>query len=145
MSATGSGARPRIRLRIIVALACIDAVLCGLWLATAPPAEEPATRQKVEAGIARTVDTTLARHGLTGTMRHRWTPQIAGRSAVRIAERVQVGRDFPSVMFNKELSDGLRPFGAHVVATERSRESIVTYHIVRGGVTLRSVVCVPAP
>jgi hypothetical protein len=142
---SAGGARKRVRLRVIIALACVDAVLCGLWLLTAPPPEEPADRRKAEAGISRAVDTTLARHGVTGKDRRRWTPQVAGTPAVRIAERVQVAQGFPGLEFNKELSDRLRPFGAHVVATERTKESTVTYHIVRGGVTLRSLVCVVTP
>jgi hypothetical protein len=126
-------------------MACADALLCGVWLATAPPPEQPADRRKAEAEIARAVDTVLARHGVTPKERHRWAPQVGGTAAPRIAERVQVAPNFPSVGFNKELSDRVRPFGAHVVATERTRESTVTYHIVRGGVTLRSVMCAVTP
>jgi hypothetical protein len=87
----------------------------------------------------------LAQNGVIPKDRHRWGVQVSGARAVRVAERVKVPMAFPSVLFNKELSDKIRPYGAHVVATERLKESTVTFHVVRAGVTLRSISCVLTP
>jgi hypothetical protein len=120
-------------------------VLAVAWVTSGPPPEQPADRKMAEAEIVRAVDTVLARSGVTPKERRRWAVQVSGAQAVRVAERVKVPMSFPSVLFNKDLSDRIRPYGAHVVATERLKESTVTFHVVRAGVTLRSISCVLTP
>jgi hypothetical protein len=64
----------------------------------------------------------------------------AGKPVGRIEERVQVRAGFLSLLFHHQLHHRVSAFGAHVVATEKTREDAVTMHIVKNGVTLESVV-----
>ena len=53
--------------------------------------------------------------------------------------------DFASVEFNHKLSQQILPFGARVAATERSKENVVTMHVVNDGVIIRTIVVCHAP
>jgi hypothetical protein len=128
---------------MIAGLAVVDVFLFTLWLQAGSPSREPPdSRRSAESGISSVLDSAFARYGIPSGDRRKWKPPSGGSPIRRIAERVLVGPDFPSVTFNQDLSQRLLPYGAHVVATERARESTVTYHIVRRGVTLRSISCV---
>jgi hypothetical protein len=95
------------------------------------PSEEP--------GIRAAIDTTLSRFGIDRESVHTWRVQVPGMKSGRVESRVIVPPAFASLAFNHELNNHLAQYGAHVVATERSREQSVTMHIVKDGVTVRSM------
>jgi hypothetical protein len=92
-----------------------------------------------EAAIEGVVDTLFARYGITGRDVRSWRILARDKRPLRMEQRILVGRDFPSLWFNYELQTMLSPLGAGVIATERSKDNIVTMHIVRQGRTIRSM------
>ena len=127
------------RLALAAALAA-GALVLSLARTAAPrvppavPAGDAAGR---EAGAA--VDSLLGRFGVgRETIRTRGA-KAGGEPTGRIEERIPVPPGFRSLEFNHALARRLAPLGMSVVATERSKDDAVTMHIVRGGVTIRSL------
>jgi hypothetical protein len=140
---SGSTIPGAVRTRLIIAaiLALGAAVLTGMDTLKG-------SRQKVESGakkeaaveaIEGVVDTLLSQYGFVKTDVRTWYATPGGARTGRKVQRVVIGQGFLSILFNHELDARVAPFGAHVVATEHSREEIVTMHIVRGGATIRSI------
>ena len=126
---------------LLIVLLAAAVVLAGL-LAGGSHAQQPAP---APGEIARAVEQALAaqREGVSGG--RTWTVRIPGTTLTRTEKRVSVPREFDSIEFNHTLSKHLAPLGAHVVATERSKEATVTMHIVAGGETVYSVSFVTDP
>jgi len=141
-------AGPPLRLRILIAAVL---ALCGLgltatdYLTTEGGSRDTAQNRAAEAGIAASVDTMFVRYGIAMSDLKTWRATAGGRPTGRIEQRVSVGPRFLSVEFNHELNLRLGPLGAHVVATEKTRDNIVTMHIVRDGTTVRSIAFVTDP
>jgi hypothetical protein len=139
-----------LKIRLIVAgvlAACAVALSAGENIAgrMAPREETPAAQQAAEARIAATVDTLFARYGIPKDEVKSWRPKLGGAVLPRVESRVNVSPSFLSVNFNHDLNLRLAGTGAHVVGTERSKDHIVTMHIIRGGMTIRSIGFVTDP
>jgi hypothetical protein len=136
-----------LRRRLVIAAGL---ALCALALTAAgkiaggnPRPETPAARRAAEAGLVRAIDSLCPLYGIDRGLIRTWKATAAGEPTGRIEEKIPVGAGFRSLEFNHALSSGIAPFGAGVVATERSKENSVTMHIVFGGVTVRSLSFVP--
>jgi hypothetical protein len=79
------------------------------------------------------------RYGISRSSVRTWNVLSADRKPLRVVQQIRVSREFPSLIFNDQLQRLLEPVEARVFATERSRENIVTMHIVHHGQTLRSL------
>lgn len=111
--------------------------------ARAQGAGGPDSRPVLEqADVQAAIDTLLRRHGIPESSVRTWRVLTPDRHPLRVEQRIGVPRDFLSLVFNNELNLRLRVHGAHIVATERSRESTVTMHVVRKGRTIRSIMFV---
>ena len=136
-----------LRRRLVIASGL---ALCALALTAAgritagnSRAESPGARRAAEGVIVRTVDSLFTLYGIDRAQIRTWKATAAGEPTGRIEEKIPVGAGFRSLEFNHALACGIAPFGAGVVATERSKENSVTMHIVCGGVTVRSLSFVP--
>ncbi len=136
-----------LRRHIIIA-SCL--ALCALLLSAAgmitggnPDRETPAARRAAEAGIAAAIDSISPRFGVDARLIRRWKATAAGEPTGRIEEKIPAPPGFRSLELNHALARAIAPLGARVVATERSKENSVTMHVVRGGVTIRSLLFVP--
>ena len=92
-----------------------------------------------QAAFQEAIDTLLIRHGIARSSVRTWRVLSIDKKPIRLEQRVAVPREFRSLVFNAELKERLGPLGAHVVATERTREQTVTVHIVHRGMTVRSI------
>lgn len=139
---------PPLRRRLLIASAL---ALCAILLTAAGPitggngpSETPASRKAAEAGIAAAIDSLFPPYAIDARLVRSWKATAAGEPTGRIEEKIPVDPGFRSLEFNHALALRIAPFGAGVVATERTKESSVTMHVVRGGTTIRSLWFVPA-
>ncbi len=100
---------------------------------------------KDAAGIQEVVDTLLLRYGVDRAQVKTWRVTTPDKIPVRIEQKIPVQSDFLSLVFNHDLNGRLAPYGAHVIATERTKENTITMHIVRSGRTIRSMAFVLQP
>jgi len=138
---------PGLRRRLVIAsglaLCALALTAAALMTAGNARAESPGARRAAGAGIARTIDSLYTIYGIDRGLVRTWKATAAGEPTGRIEEKIPVGPGFRSLEFNHALASGIAPFGAEVVATERSKENSVTMHIVCGGMTVRSLSFVP--
>jgi hypothetical protein len=135
----------RRRLAIACVLALCAILLTGAGLITAGRVfpETPAGRRSAEAGIAAAIDSLCHLYAIDARLVRTWKASAAGEPTGRIEEKIPVDPGFRTLEFNHALAVRIAPFGAGVVATERSKENSVTMHVVRGGATIRSLWFVP--
>ena len=136
-----------MRMAVIAILAVIVVALVVVgWIS---PGEEsiPAALndQQALAGIGRQLDSLLVGYGINPSSVAVWRAGVAGKNFTRVVQRVFVPSEFVGFRFNHDLARALEPLHARVVGTERARESILTLHIVRNGVTVRSISFEPKP
>ncbi len=138
---------PPLRKRLVIAsgLALCAIVLTAAGLVTRGnvPAGTPGGRRGAEAGIAAAIDSLCPLYSIDARLIRSWKATAAGEPTGRIEEKIPVDPGFRSLEFNHALAARIAPFGAFVVATERSKENSVTMHIVCGGTTIRSLWFVP--
>jgi hypothetical protein len=96
-------------------------------------------------GINAAVDDVLARYKIPPNAVTTWRVLTPDKKLLRLEQRIVVPHEFPSVECNSTLSERILPFGARVAATERSREDVVTMHIVSHGVIIRTISFVMRP
>jgi len=118
--------------------ALVLALLGAGALRNSPPRRE-ASLHDVQRGITATLDTLLVRYGIEPSTVRTWRLPVPGTGRFRVEQRVLVPPSFISLNFNHDFNAALLPLGAHVVATERTREDLVTMHVVLYGRTWRSV------
>lgn len=133
----------RLVVASVLALCAILLTAAGLMTGGRGPSESPAGRKAAEAGIARAIDSLCPLYAIDARRIRSWKATAAGEPTGRIEEKISVDPGFRSLEFNHELAARIAPFGAGVVATERSKENSVTMHVVRGGATIRSLWFVP--
>jgi hypothetical protein len=92
------------------------------------------------AAIAEGVDTLLDRYGVDRSLIRTRRILSPAQKPVRIEQQIAVVREFPTLLANDQLQELLAPAGARVLGTERTREGIVTLHVVTGGFTTRSLI-----
>jgi len=129
------------RLGLAAALGC-GALVLSIALTSARRAPRPAGSDAGGA-CAAIVDSLLGRYGVDRDGIRTWAAKAGGEPTGRIEEHIPVPASFRSLEFNHALARRLAPLGMSVVATERSRDNAVTMHIVRGGVTIRSLAFAP--
>ena len=71
--------------------------------------------------------------------------RIEGNDVIRQERHVSVPPDFVSLEFNRTLGRVMERYGAHVIATERSREGKVLLHILSRGTIVRTLVLTYEP
>jgi len=142
-------APPPLRRRLIIACSL---ALCALLLSGAGRVaggsfrtEAPGARHAADEGVSRAIDSLCPLYGIDARLIRSWKATAAGEPTGRTEARITVPSGFRSLEFNHALALSIAPFGAWVVATERSKENSVTMHVVRGGVTVRSLSFVPEP
>lgn len=89
--------------------------------------------------INSAIDALLGRYDIEPKAITTWRVMTPDRKFLRLEQRVVVPHSFASVEFNHKLSQRVLPFGARVAATERSRENVVTMHVVNDGVVIRTI------
>ncbi|HEX7574074.1 MAG TPA: hypothetical protein VF514_13360 [Bacteroidota bacterium] len=136
-----------LRRRLVIAsglaLCTILLTAAGLITGGRVSSETPAARKAAEAGIAAAIDSLCPLYAIDVRLIRSWKATAAGEPTGRIEEKIPVDPGFRSLEFNHALALRIAPFGAGVVATERSKENSVTMHVVRGGATIRSLWFVP--
>jgi hypothetical protein len=126
-------------------VACALVVLAGiLFLLEGSPGEyrEPARVAEARPALAalnEAVDTLLARYRIDRGWVKTWRVQTPDRKFLRVERRVFVPPDFISLNFNHDLSRAVQDFGATAVATERTKENIVTIHIKKDRTIIQSI------
>ena len=135
--------RGRIMIAFALALCAILLTAAGLIMRGSVPSETPGGRRAAEAGIAAAIDSLCPLYAIDARGIRSWKTTAGGKPTGRIEEKIPVDPGFRSLEFNHALAVRIAPFGAGVVATERSKENSVTMHIVRGGATIRSLWFVP--
>jgi hypothetical protein len=138
-----SGVRPvTVRLAAALVMTVAAALLLFLDVQSPPRAQSRSASFSPAAsgGIQAAVDSMLRRYGISRSAVRTWNVLSREKKVVRVAQQIEVSRDFPSLVFNDQLQRMLEPVEAHVVATERLKDNSVTMHIVCGGRTVRSLV-----
>jgi hypothetical protein len=129
------------RIAVVIVLALVAVILYALD--THPAALMARGRERpspsLNEGIQAAVDSMFNRYGISRSSVRTWNVLSADRKPLRVVQQIRVSREFPSLIFNDQLQRLLEPVEARVFATERSRENIVTMHIVHHGQTLRSL------
>jgi hypothetical protein len=134
-----------LRMRVVIA----GLLLAGavMLFAANRAAEKSAVRRmaasSTNAGISRridaAIDTVLRRYGIPRERVTTWRLHATGTGFSRMERRVIVPPEFISLDFNLALSRELDQYNARVIATERTKESTVSIHIVVDGKTTQSV------
>jgi hypothetical protein len=136
--------RRRLMIASGLALAALVLTVVGLVGPSAFRSAEPeSARRAAESGIAASIDSLCPAFGIDAGRIRSWKATAAGAPTGRIEEKIPVPEGFRSLEFNHALALRISAFGAGVVATERTKENTVTMHVVRGGVTIRSLSFVP--
>jgi hypothetical protein len=68
-----------------------------------------------------------------------WNVLTPNRKFVRTERRIYVPPEFVSIDFNHDLSHELLPYDLQVVATERTKESTVSMHVMHAGMVVESI------
>ncbi len=137
------GGKPpgNVRLGIVVVLTVMAVLLylldtrSGETVVRGVGQASPSTRDGVQA----IVDSLLTQYGIPRSSVRTWNILSVDKRPIRVAQQIEVPRAFPSLIFNAQLQRLLEPIEAHVFATERSSDNIVTMHIVWRGQTVRSL------
>jgi hypothetical protein len=95
--------------------------------------------------ISAAVDALLGTYAIDPRTVTSWKVLTPDKKFLRLEQRVVVPHDFPSVEFNHKLTQKILPFGARVAATERSKENVVTMHVMNDGVIIRTIVFAMRP
>jgi len=101
-----------------------------------------AAARPVLVEIDARVDSLLDRHDIKQEWRKSWTVTNPAKKFIRKERRIFVPARFVSLDFNHELSRELSGLHARLVATERTRESTVTMHILVDETIIESLVFV---
>ncbi len=123
-----------------LALLAIGLMVADRLRAGDSPAVNDFAAAHADAGqINAVVDTMLQRYAVDLRAITTWKVQTPDKKLLRMEQRVVVPHEFPSVKFNYELNQQLLPLAARIAATERSKENVVTMHVVSHGVIIRSM------
>jgi hypothetical protein len=138
MNGQGRFRRETRKLRVLVALGLLALIL--FLVDRVLPGPDPWILPPEVAGrIRNAIDTVFTRHGIDPSGVRTWNAQGQNGRLPRVEQRAKVPPGFPSLLVNHELARLLEPVGGHIVAIERTKDNTVTMHIVRQGVTIRSI------
>lgn len=85
------------------------------------------------------VDTLLERYRIEDRWIKSWSVFTPARKFIREERRIYVPPRFISLDFNHDLSDMLSQYDVRVVATERTKESTVSMHVINDGMIIESL------
>jgi hypothetical protein len=88
------------------------------------------------------IDTLLTRYQIENRWVKSWNVLTPDRKFIRSERRVYVPPRFISLDFNHDLSRELAKYDARVIATERTKESTVSMHVVVDGMIVETIVFV---
>lgn len=131
----------RGKFRTVLLLGGGAVLLAGLFFVTGAPESlrgtppGPATL----AAISAAVDTLLHEYGVNPSLIRTRRILSPEKKPIRVEQRIPVPREFPTLVVNYRLQELLEPAGAQVFGTERTKDGIVTLHVMAGGVTVRSL------
>ena len=91
------------------------------------------------AEVNTIVDTLLNRYRIEDKWIKSWSVFTPDKKFVRQERRVYVPPRFIALDFNHDLSSSLVHLGVRVIATERTRESSVSMHIINKGMIVESI------
>lgn len=127
--------RPKVVTVLVLAVCAIGLVLLDVALSpdetSGPHAEGPA--------IADIIDSLFVKYDINPNSVSTWQMHVPGRKFVRTEQKVIVNPDFVSMSFNQELNRLVSDVGARAIATERTKESTVTVHVVKGHHVIHSI------
>lgn len=89
--------------------------------------------------VNKVIDTLLERHQVDIKWVKSWSVFAPGKKFIRVERRVYVPPRFISLDFNHDLGRELARFDLRVVATERTKESTVSMHIINNGMVIESI------
>jgi hypothetical protein len=89
--------------------------------------------------VNKVIDTLLERHQVDIKWVKSWSVFAPGKKFIRVERRVYVPPRFISLDFNHDLGRDLARFDLRVVATERTKESTVSMHIINNGMVIESI------
>jgi len=89
--------------------------------------------------IDHLVDSVLTAYHIDRSSGKKWSIRNGGGEVVRIERRIRVPRELVSILFNRDLGRSVRPLGAHVTGTERTKESLVVLHVVARRRTMHTI------
>ena len=89
--------------------------------------------------INTVIDSLLNRYQIDSKWIKSWSVLTQNRRFIREQKSIFVPPDFISLDFNHDLSRELARFDVHVVATERTKESTVSMHIVSNDMIIESI------
>ena len=91
------------------------------------------------AGISSAVDSLFVRYQIDRRSVKSWYVQTPDKQNIRMERRVVVPADFITMNFNLDLNRMVEPYGARVIATERTKESTVMMHIIKNKFIVQSI------
>lgn len=91
------------------------------------------------AQVNAVVDTLLGHYEVDPRWVKSWSVFTPNKKFVREERRVYVPPGFISLNFNHDLSRALAKYDVQLVATERTRESTVSMHILNDGMIIESI------
>jgi len=91
------------------------------------------------AQINAAIDAVLGRYPIEPKSVSSWKVMTPDKKFLRLEQRIVMPYDFAAVQCNHELSREILPFGGRIAATERSRENVVTMHVLNQGVIIRTI------
>ncbi len=89
--------------------------------------------------VNEVVDTLLDQYEVDPKWVKTWSVFTPNKKFIREERRVYVPPSFISLDFNHDLSRALAKYDVQVVATERTRESTVSMHILNDGMIFESI------
>ena len=92
--------------------------------------------------IDSVIDTLFNRYQIDGERAKSWSVFGRDKRFIRKERRVYVPPKFISLDFNHDLGRRLSDFNARVVATERTKESTVSMHVLNDGMIIESILFV---
>jgi hypothetical protein len=134
-----------VRWRIVaVAMLAVGAFVLFMSNRVSEKIEKRAAAKLVQAQpalkqIDAAVDALLDRYLIDPKWRKSWRVLTPNRRFIRQERRILVPSEFISLDFNHNLSRALAKLDARVVATERTKESTVTMHVLKDGMIVESI------
>lgn len=120
----------------VLGACAVGLVLLDMVLNPGDRTSSPHPDHPVLAGI---IDSLFVKYGVNPNSVSTWQIHVPGRKFVRTEQKVLVAPDFISMSFNQELNSLVSDAGARAIATERTKESTVTVHIVKDRHVIHSI------
>ena len=138
----------RLRVVLVGGLAACAAVLFLVDRLAPNAGNNPspvASPDSLEKKVHSVVDSLLASHQIRKEWVKTWQVRTPDKRFIRTERRVLVPPEFVSLDFNLDLNRSLSEYGVRTAATERTKESTVTMHIMIRGHVIQSLVFVMKP